>query len=162
MCFAFLSSFSSLHCGQSIAMNSCECGTTNTHSPLLRDRFIPVRVRHHRSSMLNLYTYMCVYVIRSAESRLYRYPITLYVLLGTHPDRMWIFPTNNGVFKLSRYVVSSNRIIHRALVHVLGFGVFVRPNLENFLHNIMSMTLCVCIKYMLYHILYLYYMHSCL
>jgi len=24
---------SSFHCGQSIAMNSCECSTTNTHSP---------------------------------------------------------------------------------------------------------------------------------
>ena len=28
-------SFLSSHCGQSIAMNSCECGTTNTHSPSL-------------------------------------------------------------------------------------------------------------------------------
>lgn len=28
-------SFFSSHCGQSIAMNSCECGTTNTHSPSL-------------------------------------------------------------------------------------------------------------------------------
>ena len=27
---------SSFHCGQSIAMNSCECSTTNTHSPSFR------------------------------------------------------------------------------------------------------------------------------
>jgi hypothetical protein len=33
----------SFHCGQSIAMNSCECGTTNTHLPLFRIGFAPVR-----------------------------------------------------------------------------------------------------------------------
>lgn len=41
-------------CGQCIAMNSCECSTTNTHSPSFRWGIRFLFERHHRSSMLNL------------------------------------------------------------------------------------------------------------
>ncbi len=44
-------------CGQCIAMNSCECSTTNTHSPSFRWGIRFLFERHHRSSMLKpLYT----------------------------------------------------------------------------------------------------------
>ena len=49
LAFSFVLLFT---CGQCIAMNSCECSTTNTHSPSLS----LIRERHHRSSMLNLST----------------------------------------------------------------------------------------------------------
>jgi len=43
-------------CGQSIAMNSCECSTTNTHSPSFRWDSFPIRAASSLFDAKPLYT----------------------------------------------------------------------------------------------------------
>ena len=63
---------SSFHCGQSIAMNSCECSTTNTHSPSFRWDSFPIRAASSLFDAKPLYTptfgLLIVFIVRAIIS----------------------------------------------------------------------------------------------
>lgn len=139
-------SFFSSHCGQSIAMNSCECGTTNTHSPSL---FLTTTTT---SSLFDAKP-LCVDSVCWLRASLQSHQSLVNVsCLRAHPDRKRIFFTLWS--KLSRYVAFGNRI-RRAPIRRSGFR-FVRPSLENWIYIICRRRLThVCVYY------YMVIIHVC-